>query len=102
MGLYPNIPHEEGLIVIRKALDTRKDKTISTDVLIELVECVLENKIFYLKSSFRSQDMEVFAMTFWSCRKNGWIRKIKFQNSCRQQLQYTYYPIPHEVKATIQ
>ena len=29
-GLYPNIPHEEGLIAIRRALDTRKDKTIST------------------------------------------------------------------------
>ena len=30
VGLYPNIPHEEGLIAIKKALDTRKDKTIST------------------------------------------------------------------------
>ena len=36
VGLYPNIPHEEGLIAIRKALDTRKDKTVSTDSLIEL------------------------------------------------------------------
>ena len=26
VGLYPNIPHEEGLVAIRKALDTRKDK----------------------------------------------------------------------------
>ena len=42
--LYPNIPHEERLITIRKALDTRKDKTISTDSLIELAECVLKNK----------------------------------------------------------
>ena len=25
VGLYPNMPHEEGLVVIRKALDTRKD-----------------------------------------------------------------------------
>ena len=31
VGLYPNIPHAEGFIAIRKALDTRKDKTISTD-----------------------------------------------------------------------
>ena len=29
-GLYPNIPHDEGLIAIRKALDLRKDKRIST------------------------------------------------------------------------
>ena len=36
VGLYPNIPHEKGLIAIRKALDTKKDKTISTDSLTEL------------------------------------------------------------------
>ena len=46
VGLYPNIPHEEGLIAIRKALDIRKDKTISTDSLIELAEYVLKNNIF--------------------------------------------------------
>ena len=54
VGLYPNIPHEEGLIAIRKALDTRKDKTISPDLLIELAECVLKNNIFeYDKSVFK-------------------------------------------------
>ena len=31
VGLYSNIPHEEGLTAIRKALDTRKDETISSD-----------------------------------------------------------------------
>ena len=34
------------MIAIRKALDTRKDKTILTDSLIELAECVLKNNIF--------------------------------------------------------
>ena len=28
VGLYPTIPHDEGLITIRKALDFRKDKII--------------------------------------------------------------------------
>ena len=42
VGLYLNIPHEELLIAIRRALDTRKDKTILTDSLIELAECVLK------------------------------------------------------------
>ena len=46
VGLYPNIPHEEGLIAIRKAPDTRKNKTISTDSLIALAEFVLKNNIF--------------------------------------------------------
>ena len=54
VGLYPNIPHEEGLIAIRKALDTRKDKTISTELLIKLNECVLKNDIFdHDKSVFK-------------------------------------------------
>ena len=30
--------------------------------------------LFHLKSSLRSQ---VFLLTFWSCRKNGLIRKIR-------------------------
>ena len=46
MGLYPYIPHEEGLIAIRKPLDTKKDKTILTDSLIELAKCVLKINIF--------------------------------------------------------
>ena len=39
---------------IRKTLDTRKDKTISTHFLIELAECVLKNNIFeHDKSVFK-------------------------------------------------
>ena len=33
--------------------------------------------LFYLKSSFRSQDIQIFVWTFWSCRKCGLIRKIR-------------------------
>ena len=33
--------------------------------------------LFHLKSSFCSQDIYVFVTTFWSCRKNGLIRKIR-------------------------
>ena len=33
--------------------------------------------MFHLKSSIRSADIYVFVTTFWSCRKNGFIRKIK-------------------------
>ena len=54
VGLYPTIPHEERLIAIRKALDTKKDKTISTDSLVKLAECVLKNDIFeHDKSAFK-------------------------------------------------
>ena len=30
--------------------------------------------LFYFKRSFRSQDIKIFVLTFWSCRKNGSIR----------------------------
>ena len=32
--------------------------------------------LFYVKSSFRSQDIEIFVKTFWLCRKNGLVKKI--------------------------
>ena len=55
VGLYPNIPHGEGLaslslslylsIYLSKFLETR-DKQISNYVLAELAEIVLKNNIF--------------------------------------------------------
>ena len=36
-------------------------------------ECFL----FHLESSFRFQEISVFLMTFWSCRKNDLIKKIR-------------------------
>ena len=33
--------------------------------------------LFHLKSTFRSQDNKIFVFTFWGCRKNGLIRKIR-------------------------
>ena len=40
VGLYPNIPNEEGLILLNKAFDKRRNKIVSTDSLIELAEFV--------------------------------------------------------------
>ena len=33
--------------------------------------------LFHLKSSSRSQGIQIFVLTFWSCRKSGLIRKIR-------------------------
>ena len=55
VGLYPNIPHEDGLVAMRKALDALEDKTVSTDSLIELAECILKNNIFEHKTSSYKQ-----------------------------------------------
>ena len=55
VGLYPNIPHDEGLKAVRNALDSREDKTISTESLLELAECVLKNNIFEHNTKFFKQ-----------------------------------------------
>ena len=46
VGLYPNIPHEDGLKALRKSLDKREDQSVSTDSMLELVELVLKNNYF--------------------------------------------------------
>ena len=46
VGLYPNIRHEEGLSALRKQLDNRMKKYVSSDTLCDLAEVVLKNNIF--------------------------------------------------------
>ena len=55
VGLYLNITYEEGLMTIRKAPNTRRDKTVSTDSLMELAEFVLKKNIFELDNSIFKQ-----------------------------------------------
>ena len=49
VGLYPNIPHEERLSALRKRLDLRQEKDVTTSTLVELSEDVLKNNIFTFK-----------------------------------------------------
>ena len=37
VALYPNTPYDEGLLFLKKALDKRRNKTVSTESLIGLV-----------------------------------------------------------------
>ena len=55
MGLYPNIPHDKGLIASIKPSESMEDKTILLDSLMDLTECVLKNKIFEHSLSFFKQ-----------------------------------------------
>ena len=55
VGLYPNIPHAEGLETLREALDIRLDRSVSTDFLIEMAEFVLTNNIFGFKRDMYHQ-----------------------------------------------
>ena len=51
VGLYPNIPHA----AIKEALDKREDKSISTESILELAECVLKNNVFEHNEMFYKQ-----------------------------------------------
>ena len=51
VGLYPNIPHEESLASLRKFLDARTEKKVTTETLLELAEIVLKNNIFQLNQT---------------------------------------------------
>ena len=55
VGLYPNIPHEEGLSALRKRLDLRQEKDVTTSTLVELAEVVLKNNIFIFKEKTLKQ-----------------------------------------------
>ena len=55
VGLYPNIPHEEDMSALRKRLDLRQEKDVTTSTLVELAEVVLKNNIFTFKEKTLKQ-----------------------------------------------
>ena len=63
VGLYPNIPHGEGLASLRRFLETRDNKQISSDTLTELAEAVLKNNIFEFDEKTFKQKREAAIRT---------------------------------------
>ena len=55
VGLYPNIPHDGGLEALKAALDGREDKSLSTETLLDLAECVLKNNVFEHNNTYFKQ-----------------------------------------------
>ena len=55
VGLYPTIPHGEGLASLRKFLETSDNKKISSDTLTPLAEVVLKNNIFEIDEKIFKQ-----------------------------------------------
>ena len=55
VSLYPSIPHEVGLRLLREALDKRDEKTIPTEELLKLVEFVFKNNYFELGNKIKQQ-----------------------------------------------
>ena len=46
VGLYPHIPHDEGLEAITHALNGRQNQEIPTNLIVDLAELVLKNNNF--------------------------------------------------------
>ena len=53
VGLYPNIPHNEGLEVLKKRIDNFYEKSIPTENLFKMAEFVLKNNYFEFKSNVK-------------------------------------------------
>ena len=70
VGLYPNIPHEAGLKSLKKDLDRRREKKISTEDLVKMGE-------FVLKDSYFEYDRNVYQQI------SGTANDVKFRSSLR-------------------
>ena len=55
VGLYPSIPHDEGLEALRTALNSRENRSVSTDTLVELANLVLKIIFLSLMATFLSK-----------------------------------------------
>ena len=55
VGLHPSIPQNAGLETLRKALDNRENKKVSTDNLTKIAEFVLKNNYFEFNGKVKKQ-----------------------------------------------
>ena len=55
VGLYPNIAHDEDVSALRKRIDLRQEKDVTTSTLVELAEVVLKNNIFTFRKKTLKQ-----------------------------------------------
>ena len=55
VGVYPSIPHNEGLELLKKQLDNFYEKSIPTEDLVKMAEFVLKNNYFEFNSNVKHQ-----------------------------------------------
>ena len=91
VGLYPNIPHDEGLAFLKDFLDSRVDKQVTTDTLIELTELVLKNNIFEFSDKTYKQIRGTaigtkfappYAVLFMAALEEKILSKVKKKTEC--------------------
>ena len=55
VGLYPSIPHADGLEALSAKLEEREDKSIATEDLLQMARFVLRNNFFEFDSKIKQQ-----------------------------------------------
>ena len=55
VGLYPGIPHSDGLEALSVKLEERVDKSIATEDLLQMAKFVLKNNFFEFNSKIKQQ-----------------------------------------------
>ena len=55
VGLYPSIPHEDGLEALYTKLEEQEDKRIATEDILQMAKFVLKNNFFEFNSKIKQQ-----------------------------------------------
>ena len=55
VGLYPSIPHKEGILALKSKLEEQTGSKIPTNDLVKLAEFVLKNKFFEFNNEIKQQ-----------------------------------------------
>ena len=55
VGLYPSIPHSEGLDILKKQYENYPNKKVSTDDIVKMADFLLKNNLFEFDSKFYKQ-----------------------------------------------
>ena len=55
VGLYPSIPHADGMEILSAKLEECEDKSIATEDLLQMARFVLRNKFFKFDSDIKQQ-----------------------------------------------
>ena len=84
VGLYPNIPYDEGLAFLKDLLDSRIEKQFRTDTLTELSDLVLTNNtVEFSDKTYKFMEQQLakfappYAILFMAAFEEKILRNVK-------------------------
>ena len=64
VGVYPSIPHSEGLAILKKQYEKYPNKKVSPEDIGKMTEFILKNNLFEFDSKFYKQISETEYQNF--------------------------------------